>query len=612
MKKHRSTPILPFLTRQLAIPLLVLWLLSMSLMTWAAAKDFYRQMDERTLDWLQASRNISTDPDDLPGLTQYDMLDNLGFGYMLLSAESLFPIMLPHTPSSMGNHDWLWGKWELVYGYQAALTYFDAQGQPLISSGDYVYFSYSFSNDGEEKGYAYTDLSLLEGGATLANRYISSYPMGDFFPFFTDKLIFTGYLEDARFTPVSIFSLSGTVQENFPENLRPGQDPVTLYTVDTRGYNYEPGSPFRLDGKTYDTPVPLTHTKNFSQRRFGLLNSVIVYSAPVGEEYHCTAAVQFNPLAYAMLRMCPAYVVSLLGVVLCLLWCRKRTRKFLTEPLSVINRSYEHNRVELSYYANSPLMELQALGAHFNDAQQDRHEAHNKIQQLNTALNYAKDAEENRRKMISAIAHELKTPLAIVHSYAEGLQTGIAADKQEKYLSVILEETEHMDSMVLEMLDLSRLEAGKVHLSSDRFSLQALTRAVFDRMALAVQAKDLQLEYQFCLDFTVTADEARISQVITNFASNAVKYTPEGGKIRVQIYQYDGAAHFIIENDSPPLSEQALAQVWDSFYRADSARSGGGTGLGLAIAKNIIELHRGSCAVRNTEHGVEFRFRIPF
>ena len=95
----------------------------------------------------------------------------------------------------------------------------------------------------------------------------------------------------------------------------------------------------------------------------------------------------------------------------------------------------------------------------------------NEITRLNTALRYAEDAEENRRQLTSNIAHELKTPLAVVHSYAEGLKERIAEKKRDQYLDVILSETERMDAMVLEMLDLSRLEAGRVKLSRDEFSL---------------------------------------------------------------------------------------------------------------------------------------------
>jgi signal transduction histidine kinase len=234
----------------------------------------------------------------------------------------------------------------------------------------------------------------------------------------------------------------------------------------------------------------------------------------------------------------------------------------------------------------------------------------NEITRLNTALEYAKAAEENRRQMTSNIAHELKTPLAVIHSYAEGLKEHIAEDKRDKYVDVILAEAERTDGMVLEMLDLSRLEAGKVKLSRDEFSLADLTKAIFEKLQMAAEAKELQISYEFPEQSTIVADENRIAQVVENFATNAVKYTPAGGSVTVRIQNNRGKTTFSIENDSKPLSAEALAKVWDTFYRVDESRSGGGTGLGLAIAKNIVELHGGKCSVRNTKTGVEFQFTI--
>ena len=164
--------------------------------------------------------------------------------------------------------------------------------------------------------------------------------------------------------------------------------------------------------------------------------------------------------------------------------------------------------------------------------------------------------------------------------------------------------------MVLEMLDLSRLEAGKVKLSRDDFSLIALTRSIFEKLEMAAQAKDLQIDFNFPDDFTITADESRIAQVVENFATNAIKYAPTGGHISVTIQTDHSSTSFHIENDSEPLSSEALSKVWDTFYQTDEARSGGGTGLGLAIAKSIVDLHGGKCSVRNTKSGVEFGFTI--
>ncbi len=212
--------------------------------------------------------------------------------------------------------------------------------------------------------------------------------------------------------------------------------------------------------------------------------------------------------------------------------------------------------------------------------------------------------------MTSHIAHELKTPLAVVHSYAEGLKEHIAEDKRDKYLDVILSETERMDGMVLEMLDLSRLEAGKVKLARDTFSLGDLARSIFAKLERAAEAKELQLTFRFPEDTTITADEGRIAQVVENFATNAVKYTSVGGKIAVSIYRRWDKTTFAVENECPPLSNEALSKVWDTFYRVDEARSGGGTGLGLAIAKSIIELHGGKCKAYNTRTGVRFEFTL--
>lgn len=98
--------------------------------------------------------------------------------------------------------------------------------------------------------------------------------------------------------------------------------------------------------------------------------------------------------------------------------------------------------------------------------------------------------------------------------------------------------------------------------------------------------------------------------MVENFATNAVKYTPEGGRIAVSIRQQWGQTTFTVENDCPPLSAEALRKVWDTFYRTDEARSGEGTGLGLAIARSIIELHGGRCSAVNTDSGVAFSFTL--
>jgi signal transduction histidine kinase len=209
------------------------------------------------------------------------------------------------------------------------------------------------------------------------------------------------------------------------------------------------------------------------------------------------------------------------------------------------------------------------------------------------------------------VAHELKTPLAVIHGYTEGLQENIAEEKKDQYLATILSESERMDKLVMEMLDLSRLEAGKVKLARDTFSLTELIQSVFDRLSREMEKKSLHLTFDLHCEGQIHADEGRMEQVILNLASNAVRYTPAGGHIRVRTEKKVGMVFFYMENDATPFAEEELTKVWETFYRTDRARNGKGTGLGLAIVKNIIKLHGGTCYARNTQSGVEFSFHIP-
>ncbi len=417
-----------------------------------------------------------------------------------------------------------------------------------------------------------------------------------------------------------------------------GRELVTVYAK-YPGLYASDGEPLTYNGEKYESLTALTEALDFPswasiylnseemrQKSSFKLNDLLIFSGKQFTDYTnydgsgdepkpeliIVTAVRSNPLACAVAALRDIYIVTGLLALVLLLVLRSAVKKHLVQPVTDIADAMADGWKNPYRPWNAPEMwrEAEALSAGFSDEQDRRRWKDNEITRLNAALSYAKTAEENRRLMTSNIAHELKTPLAVIHSYAEGLKEHIAEEKRDQYIDVILSEAERTDAMVLEMLDLSRLEAGKVKLARDDFSLIALTRAIFEKLEKAAEAKNLRIDFTFPEDFTVTADESRIAQVIENFATNAIKYTPEGGHISVTIEKAHSGAVFRIENDSPPLSDEALRRVWDTFYRADESRSGGGTGLGLAIAKSIIELHGGKCAVRNTKTGVEFRFEI--
>lgn len=223
------------------------------------------------------------------------------------------------------------------------------------------------------------------------------------------------------------------------------------------------------------------------------------------------------------------------------------------------------------------------------------------------ALEYARNAEKSRREMTSAIAHELKTPIAVLSSYAEALQENIDAEKQSHYLTVIREETAKMDQMVLELLDLSRLEAGKYKLKRENIDLEALAKEIIDPLMPAIEEKQLNLVWQVG-EPMVDADRYRLGQVVENFMTNAIRHTPEGGKIILRIGMERET--FSVENQGKQIPMEQLSKVWETFWQGDASRNERGSGLGLAICRTIVTLHGGSCKVENTAAGVRFSISL--
>ena len=329
-------------------------------------------------------------------------------------------------------------------------------------------------------------------------------------------------------------------------------------------------------------------------------------------DYYLVCAVSYSPWEGAIHELAWYYVLSLAAAALLVLIVLMRVRKQLIIPVREVGDALcSDGRPQVLTTYIWRWRETIRLRDGLHRRSDELMKLENERARLSKALDYAKTAEESRRRTVSAVAHELKTPLAVIHSYAEGLREHIAEEKREKYVDVILSETERSDAMVLEMLDYSRLEAGKIKIARDEFSLPALTRAVFEKQEVPAEAKHLQISFDFPDDFKVMADEQRIGEVLENLASNAVKYTPEGGNIKVLIINSYRNCTLTVMNDGEPFTDEQLDKVWEPFYRVDESRTEPGTGLGLAIARSIITLHGGKCIARNTDTGVAFGFILP-
>lgn len=393
---------------------------------------------------------------------------------------------------------------------------------------------------------------------------------------------------------------------------------VTIYTSSPRVSIYDAGGPVKYEGATYETLLALLLTGKTDARKESLFHCLRIREQEVYDEEtmeligYFRTATSFSPILTAMESLMKTYLYTFLLALVLFLIVRRVLVLNLVIPMRAVNEAADQDWKYLIYHNDHGAVWREAveLEKHYNEARDHRIRSNDEIFRLNAALEYAKTAEENRRQMTSAIAHELKTPLAVIHSYAEGLKAHIAEEKRDRYLDVIMSEAENLDAMVLEMLDLSRLEAGRVKLTREPFSLSALTAEIFEKLSLTAEEKNLRIELNLSGDCVINADEGRIGQVITNFASNAIRYTPQDGRVQVKVFDDRNYVWLLVENESHPFSDEELSKIWETFYRADKSRSGKGTGLGLAICKSIIDLHGGICKAQNTRTGVEFQFRL--
>ena len=219
---------------------------------------------------------------------------------------------------------------------------------------------------------------------------------------------------------------------------------------------------------------------------------------------------------------------------------------------------------------------------------------------------------QRERDLTNAVAHELKTPLAILHSYAEGLREDIAPEKREEYLDVIMDQSGQMAALVSALLDLSRMKAGKTAFTPGPVSLDQVTTAVFRALERPMETAGVtaRLDLPPC---TVSGEEGRLSLVVSNLAANALRHTPPGGEIRAALQHREAFVRLTVENDGDPIPEEALPRLFEPFYRADAARDrqSGGTGLGLALVRETAALHGGACGVENLPTGVRFWVDLP-
>lgn len=224
--------------------------------------------------------------------------------------------------------------------------------------------------------------------------------------------------------------------------------------------------------------------------------------------------------------------------------------------------------------------------------------------------------ETARRDFVANISHELRTPLASVKALVETLEDGAIDDQQvaRHFLHQVSEEIDHLTQLVRELLELSRIESGQVPLSRVVVAPEALIFPTVRRLEAQAERNGLRLTVA-PLDGlpTVCADPERIGQVLLNLLHNAIKFTPPGGTIVVSAARQGDVLAVTVRDSGIGIDPDDLPRIFERFYKADKARSGGGTGLGLAIAKHLINAHGGTLIAENNGSGpgARFMFTLP-
>lgn len=262
--------------------------------------------------------------------------------------------------------------------------------------------------------------------------------------------------------------------------------------------------------------------------------------------------------------------------------------------------------------------EIGVLGQNFNKMSKELEQT---ISELKTANNeLQKDIEKKeriddmRKEFLSNVSHELKTPIALIQGYAEGLKECIndEAESRDFYCEVIIDEAAKMNNMVKKLLTLNQLEFGNDQISMECFDLTELVRGVVNSAQLLADQKDVQILFVQDTSVYVWGDEFKIEEVVTNYVSNAINHIDGERKIEIKMQRREGHIRLSVFNTGKPIPEEDIDKIWIKFYKVDKARTReyGGSGIGLSIVKAIMESMNQKFGVKNYENGVEFWFEL--
>lgn len=312
-------------------------------------------------------------------------------------------------------------------------------------------------------------------------------------------------------------------------------------------------------------------------------------------------------------------ITGIVIIILGSIWAYWFSKKF-TKPILEVN-NIANNMAKFDFTQKCRINgedEIGQLGQSINylscELNRAITELNIKNKKLEEDIEKERKIDEMRKEFISSVSHELRTPLSVIHGYAEGLVSNVAENEEDRkfYCDVIIKETDKMNKLVRDLLNLSQIESGYFHIEKSEFDLTSLINYILDKYKAVFLEKNIKVEFKTVEELYVCADMVRVEQIITNYLNNAMNHIDENKLIKINSYISNDKIKINVFNSGKHIPEESIDKIWKSFYKVDKARTRayGGYGLGLSIVKAIVELHGTECGVDNVEDGVAFWFEI--
>lgn len=308
-------------------------------------------------------------------------------------------------------------------------------------------------------------------------------------------------------------------------------------------------------------------------------------------------------------------IVTILGTFVMFMISRRFTRPILV--LESIAKKISDLDFDVKYEVNTK-DEIGRLGTSINSLSEKLQTTITELKIANNELQSDNERktqiDEMRKEFLSNVTHELKTPIALIQGYAEGLKENVNDDAESRdfYCEVIIDEAMKMNNMVKKLLSLNQLEFGNTLLDITRFDIITVIQSVLSSTDILMKQKGILVHFEEMEPCYVWADEYMIEEVITNYVSNAINHVSGPKIIEIKIVQKDDVVRVAVFNTGELIPEEELEKIWIKFYKIDKARTReyGGNGIGLSIVKAIMNSHNRDCGCENRSNGVEFWFEL--